>query len=360
MEGNMNLTTTGSADIISVHGLRKSFKGRRGKGRPQLVEAVRGIELAVAEGEVFGFLGPNGAGKSTTLRILSTLLPADAGQVSIAGFDVRTQPREVRKQIGYVSQAGGADPLATGRENLLLQARLYGMNKAAAGRRAGEIVESLGLGEFCDRFAKTYSGGQRRKLDIAIGMVHNPRILFLDEPTTGLDPVSRSQLWAQIRLLRKLGTTVFLTTHYMEEADALCERVAIMDHGQIVAQGTPTELKGGIHGDILSLTVNHVENAPEIALIVLRELDIVREVKSEGGSLRLVVSRGGEALPVVLRLLEGRGIGVADIALSRPSLDDVFLRATGHSLRDEEAVIAAGPARSTETGSAPAPHGAKE
>jgi ABC-2 type transport system ATP-binding protein len=224
---------------------------------------------------------------------------------------------------------------------------LYGLDRTLSARRAGELIESLGLGEFVDRFVKTYSGGQRRKLDIAIGMVHGPRILFLDEPTTGLDPVSRSQLWAQIRLLRKLGTTVFLTTHYMEEADALCERVAIMDHGQIVARGTPAELKGGIHGDILSLTVNHVENAPEIALDVLRELEIVREAKAEGGSLRLVVSRGGEALPIVLRLLEGRGIGVADIALSRPSLDDVFLRATGHSLRDEGAVFAAGSVRST-------------
>ncbi|MGA2641017.1 MAG: ATP-binding cassette domain-containing protein [Spirochaetia bacterium] len=337
----------GSRPIISVRDLRKSFKGRRGKGRPEIVEAVRGIELSVAEGEIFGFLGPNGAGKSTTLRILSTLLAADAGEVTIAGSNVRNEPRDVRKQIGYVSQAGGTDPLATGRENLLLQARLYGLDRARAGRRAEELIESLGLGEFIDRFAKNYSGGQRRKLDIAIGMVHSPKILFLDEPTTGLDPVSRSQLWAQIRLLRKMGTTVFLTTHYMEEADALCDRVAIMDHGRIVAEGTPGELKGGIHGDIISLTVNHIENAPEVALGVLRELEIVREATAEGGSLRLVVTRGGEALPVVLRLLEGRGIGVADIALSRPSLDDVFLRATGHSLRDEGAVAAAGAARVT-------------
>ncbi|MGA2379683.1 MAG: ATP-binding cassette domain-containing protein [Spirochaetia bacterium] len=338
---------TGSAQIISVHNLRRSFKGRRRKGRPEVVEAVRGIDLSVAEGEIFGFLGPNGAGKSTTLRILSTLLAADAGQVRIAGYDVGKDPGEVRKQIGYVSQAGGADPLATGKENLLLQARLYGLDRVLANRRAGELIDALGLHDFIDRFVKTCSGGQRRKLDIAIGMVHSPRILFLDEPTTGLDPVSRSQLWAQIRLLRKLGTTVFLTTHSMEEADALCDRVAIMDHGQIVAEGTPGELKGGIQGDILSLTVNHIEDAPEIALGVLRELEMVREATAEGGGLRLVVSRGGEALPVVLRLLEGRGIGVADIALSRPSLDDVFLRATGHSLRDEGAVAAASPARST-------------
>jgi ABC-2 type transport system ATP-binding protein len=348
MEEHMSRTDLGPSDIISVRNLRKSFKGRRGKGRAQRVEAVRGIALSVADGEIFGFLGPNGAGKSTTLRILSTLLAADAGEVTIAGFDVRSQPREVRGQIGYVSQAGGADPLATGRENLLLQARLYGLDRDTTRRRAAELIEALGLEEFIDRFVKTYSGGQRRKLDIAVGMVHSPKILFLDEPTTGLDPVSRSQLWAQIRLLRKLGTTVFLTTHYMEEADALCDRVAIMDHGLIVAEGTPADLKGGIHGDILSLTVNHVENAPEVALGVLRELEMVREATSEGASLRLVVSRGGEALPVVLRLLEGKGVGVADIALSRPSLDDVFLRATGHSLREEDARAAAAPARPTQ------------
>jgi ABC-2 type transport system ATP-binding protein len=194
MQGNMTVKDSGSAEIMSVRKLRKSFKGRRGKGRPQVVEAVRGIELSVAEGEIFGFLGPNGAGKSTTLRILSTLLPADAGEVIIAGHNVRTEPREVRKQIGYVSQAGGADPLATGRENLLLQARLYGLDRTTADRRSGELIESLGLQDFIDRFVKTYSGGQKRKLDIAIGMVHSPKLLFLDEPTTGLDPVSRSQL----------------------------------------------------------------------------------------------------------------------------------------------------------------------
>ena len=204
---------------------------------------------------------PTAPGKSTTLRILSTLLAADEGQVRIAGFDVRKDPAAVRKMIGYVSQAGGADPLQTGRENLLLQAGCTAWTASRAERRAAELIEALELADFVDRFVKTYSGGQRRKLDIAIGMVHSPKLLFLDEPTTGLDPLSRSQLWGQIRRLRKLGTTVFLTTHYMEEADALCDRIAIMDRGRIVAEGTPSDLKGGIHGDILSLTVNHVENA---------------------------------------------------------------------------------------------------
>ena len=337
----------GTADVIHVRGLRKSFKGKRGKGRTGPVEAVRGIDLTVRPGEIFGFLGPNGAGKSTTLRILSTLLAPDEGEVTIDGHDLRAAPARVRRSIGYVSQAGGADPLATGRENLALQARLYGMDRSTAVERSERLIASLGLSEFVDRFARTYSGGQRRKLDIAIGMVHSPRILFLDEPTTGLDPASRAQLWAQIRLLRDLGTTVILTTHYMEEADALCDRVLIIDRGRVVTEGTPTELKGGIHGDILSLTVNHVQSAPEVALKALRDLDFVREAQSEGGSLRLVVSHGGEALPVVLRLLEGKGVGVSDIALSRPSLDDVFLRATGHSLSD---ATTAGPAEAAGAG----------
>ncbi|MFI5367642.1 MAG: ATP-binding cassette domain-containing protein [Spirochaetia bacterium] len=326
--------------IITIKGLSKSFRTRRGKGRPELVQAVNGIDLSVEQGESFGFLGPNGAGKSTTLRMLSTLLPPDDGSVTIAGFDLRAEPRRVRRQIGYVSQAGGTDPLASGRENMVLQARLYGLSAPSARQRSEELIDALELSAFVDRFAKTCSGGQRRKIDIAVGMVHSPRILFLDEPTTGLDPVSRSQLWAQIRLLRKLGTTVFLTTHYMEEADALCDRIAIIDHGRIVSEGSPMQLKHGINGDILSITVNHIENASEVAMGALRDLPLVREIKAEGGNLRLVVANGGEALPVVIRLLEGRGVGVADIALSRPSLDDVFLRATGHSLKDEGVLIA--------------------
>ncbi|HEY9593555.1 MAG TPA: ATP-binding cassette domain-containing protein [Spirochaetia bacterium] len=322
-------------DIISISGLRKSFKGRRGKGRPAVVEAVRGIDLAVHEGEIFGFLGPNGAGKSTTLRMLSTLLPADAGDVRIAGYDLQADPRKVRRVIGYVSQAGGTDVDMTGRENIVLQAGLYGLSTEAARRRAEELTEALGLGDFVDRFAKTYSGGQKRKVDIAVGMVNSPRILFLDEPTTGLDPVSRSQLWAQIRLLRKLGTTVFITTHYMDEADALCDRIAIMDHGTIVAEGTPSDLKRRVEGDIVSLSVNHVENATELAVSLLQGHELVKDIAAEDQHLKLNVTHGGEALPVILRLLESKGIGVAEITVARPSLDDVFLRATGHSLKDE-------------------------
>jgi len=322
--------------IISVYGLRKSYKSK-GKKRGGFVEAVKGIDLTVQEGEIFGFLGPNGAGKSTTLRMLSTLLSPDGGKATIAGFDLLAHPARVRRQIGFVSQAGGADRSATGREDLILQAQLFGLTNEKAKRRANELIAALELESFVDRFSRTYSGGQRRKLDIALGMVHQPAVLFLDEPTTGLDPVSRAQLWNQIRLLRNQGTTVFLTTHYMDEADMLCDRIAIIDKGKIVAEDSPIGLKRRISGDILSLTVNHVKNAVETSREVLQGLEFVREMNVDDSSLKLVVTHGGEAIPVVLRLLESRGVGVADISFSRPSLDDVFLRMTGHYLAREEA-----------------------
>jgi ABC-2 type transport system ATP-binding protein len=321
--------------IISIQGLRKSYRSK-GKKKGGLIEAVRGIDLTVQKGEIYGFLGPNGAGKSTTLKMLSTLLSPDGGKATIAGFDLLAHPARVRKQIGYVSQAGGADGSATGREDLMLQAQLFGLTNEKAKCRAEELIAALELGSFVDRFSRTYSGGQRRKLDIALGMVHQPTVLFLDEPTTGLDPVSRAQLWSQIRLLRSQGTTVFLTTHYMDEADILCDRIAIIDKGKIVAEDSPIGLKRQISGDILSLTVNHVEHAVDTSREVLQELAFVREMNIDGSRLRLVVTHGGEAIPVVLRLLESRGVGVADISLSRPSLDDVFLRMTGHSLAKEE------------------------
>ncbi len=319
--------------IISVEGLKKTYRSRSRKAGGG-VEAVKGIDLAVRQGEIFGFLGPNGAGKSTTLKMLSTLLAPDGGKATIAGFDLLRKPRLVRRQIGYVSQAGGADGAATGREDLILQAELFGLSPEKARQRAGELIRALDLGSFVDRFSRTYSGGQRRKVDIALGMVHQPAVLFLDEPTTGLDPVSRAQLWGQIRELRGQGTTVFLTTHYMDEADVLCDRIAIIDAGTIVAEGSPAQLKRGISGDILSLTVNHAENAVALSRQALQDLDLVQEMTTAGSTLRLVVTRGGEAIPVVLRRLEARGVGVADISLSRPSLDDVFLKITGRSLEE--------------------------
>jgi ABC-2 type transport system ATP-binding protein len=312
--------------IIQTAGLRRTFKGRGGE-----VEAVAGVDLSVAAGDIFGFLGPNGAGKTTTLRILATLLPPTAGTARVAGFDVARQPREVRTRIGYVAQSGGSYRESTGREELVIQGRLFGMNKADAGVRAVEILAALDLTDAADRTCKTYSGGMRRRLNIGIGMVHKPAVLFLDEPTTGLDPQARARLWEEIRKLRETGTTVFLTTHYLEEADALCDRLAIIDHGKIVAEGTPDELKHEIAGDVLTVGVNgHGEQVVQL----LEKQPYVREACLEDGLVRLYVDRGETAVPNVLRLLDGHGLAPSTMDLHRPSLDDVFLKKTGRSLRE--------------------------
>ena len=234
---------------IQAHGLRKSFRVK-----DQAIEAVSGLDLIVAPGQIFGFLGPNGAGKTTTLRILTTLLPADAGEAFVAGADVIRNPQQVRRRIGYVGQLGGADASATGRENLLLQARLYGLSAAAAQERAAELVEVFDLGPFAARTVRTYSGGQRRRLEVALGILHRPQVLFLDEPTTGLDPQNRANLWDQVRQLRDGGTTVFLTTHYLDEADQLSDRLAIIDSGRVIAEGTPAQLKQRYSGDTITIT----------------------------------------------------------------------------------------------------------
>ena len=316
--------------VISTSELRKSFRTRSGP-----VEAVRGVSFDVGAGETFGFLGPNGAGKTTTLRMLTTLLPIDAGTATVAGFDVARQPQRVRTRIGYVSQLGGADELATGRENLLLQGRLYGASKAEVAPRAAELAELLDLADFADRRVKTYSGGQRRRLDIALGLVHQPAVLFLDEPTTGLDPQSRANLWDHIRALRDRGTTVFLTTHYLEEADALCDRLMIMDHGQVVAEGTPRELKQQVAGDAIRISLRRDDHELDRAAPMLRSEPFVRELSAQDGQLLLYVDDGGTALPQLIRLLDTAGIGIRSIGMSEPTLDDVFLRQTGRSLRDE-------------------------
>jgi len=318
--------------IIETHELSKSFS-KRGKK----VEAVRGVDLAVEAGQIFGFLGPNGAGKTTTLRMLTTLLHPSGGNATIAGFDLIQSPKKVRDKIGYVSQTGGADPASTARENLVLQARLYGSNKAAALVRAAELLKSLELESFADRRTSTYSGGQRRRLDLAMGMVHHPPVLFLDEPTSGLDPQSRARLWEEVRKLQQSGTTVFLTTHYLEEADALCDRLAIMDEGRIVAEGTPTELKRQVAGDVVTLGLEAHDGALQRGEELLRSQMFVREVSLDKNDLRLYVERGEEALPQILRLLDGAGLVIQTIALSRPTLDDVFLRQTGRSLRETAA-----------------------
>jgi ABC-2 type transport system ATP-binding protein len=319
--------TTGP--MIETHDLRRTFKSRKSE-----VEAVRGVDLSVGAGEVFGFLGPNGAGKTTTLRMLATLLTPTAGEATIAGADLRREPQQVRERIGYVPQGGSTDPSETGRGELVIQGRLYGMNKAAAQARAAEVLAALDLEEAADRTTSTYSGGMKRRLDVGLGIVHRPAVLFLDEPTTGLDPQARARMWDEIRNLRALGTTVFLTTHYLEEADALADRLAIIDHGVIVAEGTADELKRQVAGDVVTLVVN---GATEHVLEAVRRQPFVREATSEDGVLRLYVDRGETAVPLLLRVLDAAGLEASSIALHRPSLDDVFLLQTGRSLRDEAA-----------------------
>lgn len=314
---------------IRAHGLRKSFRVK-----DKAVEAVSGLDLTVTEGQIFGFLGPNGAGKTTTLRILTTLLPADAGEAFVAGADVMRSPRQVRRRIGYVGQLGGADGSATGLENLLLQARLYGLTAAAAASRAKELIDIFDLGAFAGRVVRSYSGGQRRRLEVALGILHHPQVLFLDEPTTGLDPQNRANLWSQVRQLRDSGTTVFLTTHYLDEADQLSDRLAIVDHGRVIAEGTPAELKQRYSGDTIVITP---AEPPGSVLSLEHELAAVPFICSarvQDGSIRLSVTDATRSMAAVFAALADKGIAVRAASLAQPSLDDVFLHETGRSLRD--------------------------
>lgn len=317
--------------MIETKGLRKSFKSRQGR-EVKTVEAVRGVDLFVTEGEIFGFLGPNGAGKTTTLRMLATLIDPDGGDATIAGVDLRSNPGEVRRRIGYVAQGGSTWDDSTAREELVLQARMYGIGKAEAQRRAARALELFQLSEYADRKCKTYSGGQRRRVDIALGIIHEPRIVFLDEPTTGLDPQSRAHMWDEVRRLRAEGMTVFITTHYLDEADALCDRIAIMDHGRIVAEGTPDELKREISGDVVTVALNG--STPQAAKLLDSQEYVTKLETPDEGELRLYVDSGATAIPQILRTLDGAGLPLASIELHRPSLDDVFLTKTGRSLRE--------------------------
>jgi ABC-2 type transport system ATP-binding protein len=312
--------------MIEATGLHKSF--RVGK---QSVEAVRGVDLDVKEGEIFGLLGPNGAGKTTLLRILTTLLKPDGGQATVAGIDLLRSPQAVRHRIGFVAQGQWTWSALTAREELIMQARLYGMSKAEAQRRAAKAIEAFGMTSFADRICRTYSGGQRRRVDIALGIVHSPSVVFLDEPTTGLDPQSRTHLWDEVRRLRDEGTTVFITTHYLEEADVLCDRIAIIDYGRVVALGTPTELKDGIAGDLVTLGIDgDAQKAREL----LAGAAGVRQADVDGQLLRLVVAQGAATAPQLMRVLYDAGITLTSIEVHQPSLDDVFLTKTGRSLRD--------------------------
>jgi ABC-2 type transport system ATP-binding protein len=327
----MTAPTKLGATMIATRDLARSFKTRGGT-----VEAVRGVDLRVGAGEIFGFLGPNGAGKTTTLRMLATLITPTAGEATVAGADLRREPQEVRRRIGYVPQGGSTDPAETGRGELVIQGRLYGLSKSDAQARALEVLRALDLEAAADRGTGTYSGGMRRRLDVGLGIVHRPAVLFLDEPTTGLDPQARARMWDEIKALREAGTTVFLTTHYLEEADALCDRLAIIDQGRIVAEGTSDELKQAVAGDVVTIGVN---GAGARVLGLVQPLPFVREASydEDAGLVRLYVDRGEVAVPQLLRILDAAGYAPTSIALNKPSLDDVFLRRTGRSLREEPA-----------------------
>ncbi len=316
--------------IIEARALARTFRTRTG-----VVEAVRGVDFQIAEGEIVGFLGPNGAGKTTTQRMLATLLLPTSGSATVSGCDLVKDPVGVRRTLGYVSQAGGTNPLAGVDEELVVQAELCGMKRADAQVRAEELRDSLDLAEMGGRLIKTLSGGQKRRVDIALGLMHRPKLLFLDEPSTGLDPHSRANLWDHIRAVReKSGTTVLLTTHYLDEADALCDRILIIDGGKIVAEGTPEELKRRISGDLVTLEIgDHVEAAAAL----LREQPEVREVVTAGKSVRFVVDQGDQQAIPLSQLLAGAKLTPTSLHISRPSLDDVFLTLTGRSLRDAAA-----------------------
>ena len=320
--------------VIETKGLRKTFISKE-KGGKKEVEAVRGIDLAVRKGQIFGFLGPNGAGKSTTQKMLSTLLKPTGGEARVLGYDLAEQQEQIRRNVGCVSQTGGADLASTGMENLVLQAQLYGLDAVTAKRYAAQFVERFQMGSFIERPADSYSGGQKRRLDVALGMIHHPKLLLLDEPTTGLDPQSRAYLWQEIRKLKDEGITIFLTTQYMDEADKLCDTISIIDNGAIMVTGTPGELKGHVGGDAIVLSFLSDEAARN-AETLLKENFQLEGIHTREDSVHLTIRDGERMMPDLLRFLDSKGLGAQSVTLSRPSLDDVFLKYTGRSLREDE------------------------
>lgn len=315
--------------IIEAKGLKRTFKAKK-----ILIEAVRGVDLTVKKGEIVGFLGPNGAGKTTTLKMLTTLLDPTGGTATVAGSDLRRDPVGVRRKIGYVSQAGSTSAEARAGEEIVNHARLYGIAPSVSKKRAEELLEALELPDVWDRACGSLSGGQRRRLDIVMGLIHQPVLVFLDEPSTGLDPQSRANLWTHIRKLRdELGTTVFLTTHYMDEADSLSDRILIIDKGEIVAEGTPAELKKRVSGDTITLILRSSMDAARAAEIA-SGLNGADKPVTDANLVRFHVPDGGLALPVLLGGLVKSNIEAIGVEVNRPTLDDVFLTLTGRSLRD--------------------------
>jgi ABC-2 type transport system ATP-binding protein len=305
------------------------------KTYPGNVRALDGLTFSVPEGTVFGLLGPNGAGKTTAVKILTTLARCDSGRAEVAGFDVVRDAQNVRRAIGVVGQRHGVDVALTGRENLRLQGRVFGMRTKDLEARASALLDQLGLAEAGDRVTRGYSGGMQRRLDIAMALVHRPQVLFLDEPTTGLDPEVRAAMWHEIeRLTQAEGLSILLTTHYLEEADMLAANLAIVDRGKVVAAGTPDELKGELRGDSVLVELEGAQDGR--ARDALGGLDEVYEVVVDGRTVRARVVHGGRAVPLVLQALESSGIPVASVTVSRPSLDDVYLRYTGRAFAEAD------------------------
>jgi ABC-2 type transport system ATP-binding protein len=326
-------TTSATEPVIEIRDLTKRY--------PDGTLAVNGISFTVGQGEFFGFLGPNGAGKSTTIKILITLLARTSGEARVLGLDVGQHAEEIRRRIGYAAQETGVDDDLTGRENLVLQGQFYHIPSKVLTQRVSELLALMDLTNDANRPAGAYSGGMRKRLDLATGLIHRPDVLFLDEPTTGLDPQNRTGLWTYLERLNKdEGLTIFLTTHYMEEADRLCDRLAIIDHGAIVAEGSPASLKAQLGGDVIALTLKssaqQLGQRQQEAIDLLRGLPLIRDVQATEDGLGIVVQDGSAAAPDIFRALDAAGLGVERFSLTSPTLDDVFLKYTGRSIRQEE------------------------
>ncbi|MGC4937714.1 ATP-binding cassette domain-containing protein [Kribbella sp. DT2] len=340
--------------MIEARGLVRTFKTKRGP-----VQAVQGVDLDVADGEIVGFLGPNGAGKTTTMRMLATLITPTSGTATVAGCDLAKDPVGVRRRIGYVPQSGSTLPEAVAGDEVVDHARLYGVSKAKAIADGQRLFEELDLPGLWRRQCKTLSGGQRRRLDIVMGLIHDPKLIFLDEPTTGLDPQARANLWEHIRGLRARGATIFLTTHYLDEADALCDRILVIDHGRIVGAGAPEALKQQVSGDSVRLSLADRTDdranaeagrthATDAVIRIVRELDGATSVEAVADGVNFRIPRGGSVLPGLLRQIDAGGIELDGVEVHRPTLDDVFLTMTGRSLRDDSPAPADEPEKQKE------------
>ena len=316
----------GAVDAIVAEGLEKRYGE---------VQALAGVSFRVAAGEVFALLGPNGAGKSTTVKVLTTLTRPDGGRVEVAGHDVAREPDAVRRSIGYVPQSSGIDRDATGRENLLLQGRIQGIGGDELRDRVDELLDLVGITGAAGRVVRGYSGGMKRRLDVALGLVHRPQVLFLDEPTTGLDPEARAAMWEELGVLaHRESLTILLTTHYLEEADQLADRLAIVSRGRVVVEGRPDDLKQSLEGEVVEVEI--ADRAVEDAAAVVRALAEVREVTLSGRRLRSRVADGARAVPTILAALDGRGVGVESVTMQRPTLDNVYLHYTGREFSAED------------------------